>query len=183
MSQTIVTLTCPEGRWNLISFLNFSSSILACSTKKKRCWSWRPWQGCHPPVRCCCRWAPARSRCRARQGAGALWSRFGPLLGRGPGQTWLNIQRYETLGQFLSHDILKWNFIFLVLLILLPVWIVHAGFQVQRGWWCCLVAPSLTNTSIRFHKFLSISIRFHKYLTMSIRFHKYFSMSSGFHKY
>ena len=35
MSQTNVTLTCPEGRWNLISFLNVSSSILACSTIKK----------------------------------------------------------------------------------------------------------------------------------------------------
>ena len=35
MSQTNVTLTCPEGRWNLISFLNASSSILACSTIKK----------------------------------------------------------------------------------------------------------------------------------------------------
>ena len=35
MSQTNVTLTCPEGRWNLISFLNVSSSILACITTKK----------------------------------------------------------------------------------------------------------------------------------------------------
>ena len=35
MSQTNVTLTFPEGRWNLISFLNVSSSILACSTTKK----------------------------------------------------------------------------------------------------------------------------------------------------
>ena len=113
MSQTNVTLTCPEGRWNLISFLNVSSSILACITTKKDVdhddldkvathLSDVVADGHLPDLVA----VLVKERVHCDRGSVLGW---GADLGK------------HDMGQLFSHDIWKWNIIFLVLSILLPV--------------------------------------------------------------
>ena len=118
MSQTNVTLTCPEGRWNLISFLNVSSSILACITTKKDVdhddlgkvathLSDVVADGHLPDLVA----VLVKERVHCDRGSVLCW---GADLGK-------HDLILKIMGQLFSHDIWKWNFIVLVLSILLPV--------------------------------------------------------------
>ena len=117
MSQTNVTLTCPEGRWNLISFLNVSSSILACITKKDVDHDDLDKVATHLADVVADGHLPdlvavlVKERVHCDRGSVLCW---GADLGK-------HDLILKIMGQLFSHDIWKWNFIVLVLSILLPV--------------------------------------------------------------
>ena len=142
-------LTCPRGRWNLISFLNASSSILACwnhthdnALRYWDRWLWMPriWFVLGYTCPMLFPIGPCPISCPCSLSSGCIVIEVRSSVGA---RTLYKQRRCFTNIKFLKNIVKPWKF---EMTFIPPVWTVPDGHhRARKGWWCCLVEPSLTN--------------------------------------